>query len=263
MQVGVALLLCNRGGLRSLAGRRAVRPEGAREQRLGPPRAPGRGQAEALLDPRLDLALFRVRPPHPDASGRVQREVGVHLAFQDRVVGELDRGLHRLHETLAVEAQAVGGRETVPEPRQLGPVVLELDRAPVEADRILELVAADGQHSRSAQPPAGLRPAAQPPRPRRPPRPGRRPRAVRPPRSGGRAAAQARRARPRSARASVRSPRAGAPGGLCGRLSYATSRVSACLIAYSRSPGIDEPARRRTKSRSSSTRRSGSPSTSS
>ena len=43
-----------------------------------------------------------------------------------------------------------------------------------------------------------------------------------------------------------------------GRLEYATSRVSACLIEYSRSPSSDDPGRRRMKSRSSSTRRSGS-----
>ena len=43
-----------------------------------------------------------------------------------------------------------------------------------------------------------------------------------------------------------------------GRLAYATSRVSACLIAYSRSPAIDEPERWRMKSLSSSATQSGS-----
>jgi hypothetical protein len=65
---------------------------------------------------------------------------GVGLRTLDRVVGELERPLHRLREPIAVVPKRMCAADLQPEQRCLAAFGHECDRALEEVDRVVELV---------------------------------------------------------------------------------------------------------------------------
>jgi hypothetical protein len=187
----------------------------------------------------------------------VEGEQAVHLRFLLTVErAAVQRTVHRSPERVAVVAHRVHDAGLSPENGAFVRVALELCRAAEQGDRLLELVATQGELSRPSEPPHGAGPEAC--------------QLVGLVVPGEVRILHGHRLREvvcQQGRQLVRapSPSSHSASDACSRsrrafgiVPYATSRVRACLMTHSWSPPSDDPGRRRTKSRSSSGASSGS-----
>ena len=125
------------------------------------------------------------RTGHIPTTRGMQREIGVEIASQRRVVAEVDRLLHRVPEPEPVELERICPSERVPDSRLHSPVIRALERAVVEGHPVVDLVGPSARSAARSSQYSAFRAA---PRARRPPRPrrDRRPRALTQPGNGGR-----------------------------------------------------------------------------
>ena len=127
-------------------------PEPLRDQRACPGHAVGRRQPERRLDPLVDHRVVGHPPPHARARGRLVGELAVELGLRLHVRAELDRVPHGVPEPLPVVLERVGAPQRAPQlDSELGRLC-ELERALVERDRLVELVAGDRELGRAPEP---------------------------------------------------------------------------------------------------------------
>ena len=135
----------------------------ARDEGFGARRVVLAGQLERSRDPAVHECRVRCDAPHAGPDERLEHQLGVELAGDRVVRGQLDRPLHRGGEGGAVEVEGVRMPDRTPDLHLPRHARLEA-RGPLEQRHgVVQLVASDRQLGRTAQPDdRALRELAQP-----------------------------------------------------------------------------------------------------
>ena len=115
-----------------------------------------RREAERGLDPLVHGRVVGHSAPHPGPARGLPRELAVQLGLEIGIRGEVDRVLHRLPHLVPVVLEGVRAAERPPELDARRHVLLQLESAIVERDRLIQFVAGRGKLAGPAQPGDGL-----------------------------------------------------------------------------------------------------------
>ena len=154
-ELGIAERLRENARLARVLGRAGGIPDAARDQGAGTRRTVRCRALEGIRDPAVDEVATRPAAPHPRAQGGLEAQFGVELGALLVRLAELDRAHHRVEERIAVVPQGVRLADDSPEPALSRRVGLELERALEHAERVVDLVATNGESGGPLEPGAG------------------------------------------------------------------------------------------------------------